>query len=97
MLQVDSNRLMAHNDDTLLFKLEYFIFLKLSSIQNATLEVTVVDYDPIGNRSEPIGKVVLGCSAIGSELSHWHEMLASPGLTIAKWHSLKDPEDGKPS
>ena len=64
--------------------------------QKVTLVVTVVDYDRIGT-SEPIGKVVLGCSAVGSELRHWSDMLASPRRPIAQWHSLKDPEDGKPS
>ncbi len=53
-------------------------------------------YDRIGT-SEPIGKVVLGCNATGTELRHWSDMLASPRRPIAQWHSLKDPEDGKPS
>ena len=64
--------------------------------QKVQLVVTVVDYDRIGT-SEPIGKVVLGCNATGTELRHWSDMLASPRRPIAQWHSLKDPEDGKPS
>ena len=56
----------------------------------------MVDYDRIGT-SDPIGKVVLGCSANGSELRHWSDMLASPRRPIAQWHTLKDPEDGKPT
>jgi synaptotagmin-1 len=56
--------------------------------------ITVVDYDRIGT-SEPIGKVVLGCSSTGSELRHWSDMLASPRRPIAQWHSLKDAEESK--
>jgi synaptotagmin-1 len=56
--------------------------------------ITVVDYDRIGT-SEPIGKIVLGCSATGSELRHWSDMLASPRRPIAQWHSLKEAEEGK--
>ncbi len=84
------------------FKLVYFIFdlrkkyMCSSFFQKVQLVVTVVDYDRIGT-SEPIGKVVLGCNATGTELRHWSDMLASPRRPIAQWHSLKDPEDGKPS
>lgn len=62
--------------------------------QKVQLVVTVVDYDRIGT-SEPIGKVVLGYSAAGTELRHWSDMLASPRRPIAQWHTLKDPEDGE--
>ncbi|KAL1109924.1 hypothetical protein AAG570_014158 [Ranatra chinensis] len=58
------------------------------------LVITVVDYDRIGT-SEPIGKVVLGYNATGTELRHWSDMLASPRRPIAQWHTLKDPEDEK--
>lgn len=61
-------------------------------IQKVQLVVTVVDYDRIGT-SEPIGKVVLGYQASGTELRHWSDMLASPRRPIAQWHTLKDPED----
>ncbi len=54
----------------------------------------MVDYDRIGT-SDPIGKVVLGCNAAGSELRHWSDMLASPRRPIANWHTLKDPEEPK--
>lgn len=63
-------------------------------IQKVNLVVTVVDYDRIGT-SEPIGKVVLGYNASGTELRHWSDMLASPRRPIAQWHTLKDPEDGE--
>lgn len=63
-------------------------------LQKVSLVVTVVDYDRIGT-SEPIGKVVLGYSAQGTELRHWSDMLASPRRPIAQWHTLKDPEDGE--
>ncbi|CAF2412268.1 unnamed protein product [Rotaria sp. Silwood2] len=76
---------------------ESFTFeVPFEQIQKVQLVVTVVDYDRIGT-SEPIGKVVLGCNATGTELRHWSDMLASPRRPIAQWHSLKDPEDGKPS
>lgn len=63
------------------------------AFQKVQLVVTVVDYDRIGT-SEPIGKVVLGYNASGTELRHWSDMLASPRRPIAQWHTLKDPEDG---
>ncbi|XP_017488612.1 PREDICTED: synaptotagmin-1-like [Rhagoletis zephyria] len=73
---------------------ESFTFeIPFEQIQKVVLVVTVVDYDRIGT-SEPIGKVVLGCNASGTELRHWMDMLASPRRPIAQWHSLKDPEDG---
>lgn len=73
---------------------ESFTFeVPFEHIQKVTLVVTVVDYDRVGS-SDPIGKVVLGCSApSGSELRHWMDMLASPRRPIAQWHTLKDPED----
>jgi len=61
-------------------------------LQKVNLVVTVVDYDRIGT-SEPIGKVVLGYNATGTELRHWSDMLASPRRPIAQWHTLKDPDD----
>ncbi|XP_044006291.1 synaptotagmin 1-like isoform X1 [Aphidius gifuensis] len=73
---------------------ESFTFeVPFEQIQKVNLMVTVVDYDRIGT-SEPIGKVVLGYNASGTELRHWSDMLASPRRPIAQWHTLKDPEDG---
>ena len=68
--------------------------LLLLSKQKIQLVITVVDYDRIGT-SDPIGKVILGCNASGTELRHWMDMLASPRRPIAQWHSLKDPEEGQ--
>ncbi|XP_023223166.1 synaptotagmin 1-like isoform X2 [Centruroides sculpturatus] len=74
---------------------ESFTFeIPFEQIQKVQLVVTVVDYDRIGT-SEPIGKVVLGCNATGTELRHWMDMLATPRRPIAQWHSLKDPYDGQ--
>lgn len=74
---------------------ESFTFeVPFEQIQKVNLQVTVVDYDRIGT-SEPIGKVVLGYNASGTELRHWSDMLASPRRPIAQWHTLKDPEDDK--
>lgn len=80
------------------FKLELVLYyintLLPTAQQKVNLVVTVVDYDRIGT-SEPIGKVVLGYNASGTELRHWSDMLASPRRPIAQWHTLKDPEDGE--
>ncbi|XP_049867870.1 synaptotagmin 1 isoform X3 [Pectinophora gossypiella] len=74
---------------------ESFTFeVPFEQIQKVNLVITVVDYDRIGT-SEPIGKVVLGYNASGTELRHWSDMLASPRRPIAQWHTLKDPEDGE--
>lgn len=74
---------------------ESFSFeVPFEQIQKVQLVITVVDYDRIGT-SEPIGKVVLGYNASGTELRHWSDMLASPRRPIAQWHTLKDPEDEK--
>ncbi|XP_055938933.1 synaptotagmin 1-like isoform X2 [Argiope bruennichi] len=74
---------------------ESFTFeIPFEQIQKVQLVITVVDYDRIGT-SDPIGKVVLGCNASGTELRHWMDMLASPRRPIAQWHSLKDPEEGQ--
>ncbi|XP_057661294.1 synaptotagmin 1-like isoform X2 [Diorhabda carinulata] len=74
---------------------ESFTFeVPFEQIQKVNLQITVVDYDRIGT-SEPIGKVVLGYNASGTELRHWSDMLASPRRPIAQWHTLKDPEDEK--
>ncbi|KAL1490030.1 hypothetical protein ABEB36_013941 [Hypothenemus hampei] len=74
---------------------ESFTFeVPFEQIQKVNLVITVVDYDRIGT-SEPIGKVVLGYNASGTELRHWSDMLASPRRPIAQWHTLKDPEDEK--
>ncbi|KAK2718060.1 synaptotagmin 1-like isoform X2 [Artemia franciscana] len=73
---------------------ESFTFeIPFEQIQKVELLITVVDYDRIGT-SDPIGKVVLGCNASGTELRHWSDMLASPRRPIAQWHTLKDPEEG---
>nr|ACN21655.1 synaptotagmin I [Pediculus humanus] len=72
---------------------ESFTFeVPFEQIQKVSLSITVVDYDRIGT-SDPIGKVVLGCTASGTELRHWSDMLASPRRPIAQWHTLKDPDD----
>lgn len=74
---------------------ESFTFeVPFEQMQKVNLVVTVVDYDRIGT-SEPIGKVVLGYNASGTELRHWSDMLASPRRPIAQWHTLKDPDDGE--
>ncbi|CAF0932846.1 unnamed protein product [Rotaria sp. Silwood1] len=74
---------------------ESFTFdVSFEEIQKVKLVILVVDYDRIGT-SEPIGKVVLGCRATGSELRHWSDMIASPRRPIAQWHALKEPGDEK--
>ncbi|EEB18762.1 synaptotagmin, putative [Pediculus humanus corporis] len=72
---------------------ESFTFeVPFEQIQKVNLSVTVVDYDRIGT-SDPIGRVILGCNAQGTELRHWSDMLASPRRPIAQWHTLKDPDE----
>lgn len=74
---------------------ESFSFeVPFEQMQKIQLVVTVVDYDRIGT-SEPIGRVILGYNASGTELRHWSDMLASPRRPIAQWHTLKDPEDAE--
>ncbi|PAA62052.1 hypothetical protein BOX15_Mlig002345g1 [Macrostomum lignano] len=69
---------------------ESFTFeVPFEQIQKVTLIVTVVDYDRIGT-SEPIGRVVLGCTATQAELRHWSDMLANPRRPIAQWHTLQE-------
>lgn len=72
---------------------ESFSFeIPFEQVPKVNLQVTVVDYDRIGT-SEPIGRVVLGMNAQGTELRHWSDMLASPRRPIAQWHTLRDPEE----
>ncbi|PAA55965.1 hypothetical protein BOX15_Mlig031935g3 [Macrostomum lignano] len=69
---------------------ESFSFeVPFEQIQKVSLIVTVVDYDRIGT-SEPIGRIVLGCTATGAELRHWSDMLANPRRPIAQWHTLQE-------
>lgn len=73
----------------MVFYLVCLVLSCFSRMQKITLIITVVDYDRIGT-SEPIGRVVLGCSATGSELRHWSDMLANPRRPIAQWHTLQE-------
>jgi len=34
--------------------------------------------------------VAVGCSATGTELKHWSDMLANPRRPIAQWHTLRE-------
>lgn len=63
------------------------ILVLVVSLQNATLHISVVDYDRIG-RSEPIGRVVIGKDAEMAQKRHWDDMLKFPRRPIAQWHSL---------
>jgi len=72
---------------------ESFTFdVPFEHVQKVSLVITVVDYDRIG-ASDPIGRVVLGCSSSGTELRHWSDMLANPRRPIAQWHTLHDITD----
>ncbi|ESO01376.1 synaptotagmin 1a, partial [Helobdella robusta] len=69
---------------------ESFSFeVAFEQIQKISLDITVVDYDRIGT-SDPIGHVLLGCNATGTELRHWSDMLANPRRPIAQWHTLQE-------
>ena len=76
------------------------------------LEVTVWDFDRRGS-NDFIGGLYLGPTGLGastssssngdedhSEVSHWADMLASPGEWVEQWHTLRpsmDPNVGIPS
>jgi len=67
---------------------EGFTFeVPFEQVQKVTMIFTVLDYDKLGN-NDPIGRVVVGCGASGTELRHWSDMLASPRRPIAQWHTL---------
>merc|ERR1711935_322060 len=67
---------------------ESFSFeVPFEQIQKVTLIITVLDYDKVGN-NDPIGRIIVGCGASGTELRHWSDMLASPRRPIAQWHTL---------
>nr|WDE41106.1 synaptotagmin [Phoronopsis harmeri] len=69
---------------------ESFTFeVPFEQIQKVQMYITVVDHDRIGS-SEPIGRVILGCNASGTELRHWSDMLANPRRPIAQWHTLQE-------
>ncbi|XP_075470044.1 synaptotagmin-2 isoform X2 [Ascaphus truei] len=72
---------------------ESFSFeIPFEQIQKVQVVITVLDYDKLG-KNEAIGKVFVGCSASGTELRHWSDMLANPRRPIAQWHPLKPEEE----
>ncbi|XP_018419154.1 PREDICTED: synaptotagmin-2-like isoform X2 [Nanorana parkeri] len=72
---------------------ESFSFeIPFEQIQKIQVVITVLDYDKLG-KNEAIGKVFVGCSASGTELRHWSDMLANPRRPIAQWHPLKPEEE----
>lgn len=69
---------------------ESFIFeIPWEKIREASLEVTVMDFDKVG-RNEMIGKIILGCRSGPMETRHWNDMVAKPRQQVAQWHLLKD-------
>lgn len=72
---------------------ESFSFeIPFEQIQKVQVVITVLDYDKLG-KNEAIGKIFVGCSASGTELRHWSDMLANPRRPIAQWHPLKPEEE----
>ncbi|XP_072279193.1 synaptotagmin-2-like isoform X2 [Pyxicephalus adspersus] len=72
---------------------ESFSFeIPFEQIQKVQVVITVLDYDKLG-KNEAIGKIFVGCSATGTELRHWSDMLANPRRPIAQWHPLKPEEE----
>ncbi|XP_076078453.1 synaptotagmin-7-like isoform X5 [Mytilus galloprovincialis] len=69
---------------------ESFIFeIPWERIREATIEVTVMDFDKVG-RNEMIGKVMLGSKSGPLESRHWNDMITKPRQQVAQWHLLKD-------
>ena len=67
---------------------ESFVFeVPFEQIQKVQLVITVVDYDRVGS-SDPIGRIVLGCTATGAELRHW----SAPAVA----HCLPPPGPAQP-
>jgi len=85
---IKKNTLNPYFNGSLSFEVSF------EQIQKVSLQVTVLDYDRMGN-NEGIGKLLLGCNATGTELRHWSDMLASPRRPIAQWHTLQPMEEDK--
>lgn len=85
---IKKNTLNPYFNESLSFEVSF------EQIQKVSLQVTVLDYDRMGN-NEGIGKLLLGCNATGTELRHWSDMLASPRRPIAQWHTLQPMEEDK--
>jgi len=57
------------------------------SLAGLSIELLVLS-DGLLGISEPIGRVTLGDQATGTQLSHWHELLAVRNAP-ARWHMLQ--------
>ncbi|XP_047451358.1 synaptotagmin VIII [Mugil cephalus] len=67
---------------------ESFTFdVTFEQIQRVNLVISVWDHDAV-TRNDPIGKIFLGCDAMGNQLRHWADMLSNPRRPVAQWHSL---------
>ncbi|NXP45682.1 SYT1 protein, partial [Heliornis fulica] len=71
---------------------EMFVFeVPFNQIQNVDVVISVWDHDKV-TKSEPIGKLFLGCRATGNQLRHWSDMLSNPRRPVAQWHNLQSPD-----
>ncbi|MBN3324124.1 SYT2 protein, partial [Atractosteus spatula] len=83
---VKKNTLNPYYNESFSFEIPF------EQIQKIQAVITVLDYDKIG-KNDAIGKIFVGCSATGTELRHWSDMLANPRRPIAQWHPLKPEEE----
>ncbi|XP_042546237.1 synaptotagmin-15-like [Dipodomys spectabilis] len=65
-----------------------------AKLDTASLSLTVLQ-DTEGDKSHPLGRVVLGpyMYSRGRELEHWNEMLNKPKELVKRWHALCSPSE----
>ncbi|XP_069876880.1 synaptotagmin-15 isoform X2 [Dipodomys merriami] len=65
-----------------------------AELDTASLSLTVLQ-DTEGDKSHPLGRVVLGpyMYSRGRELEHWNEMLNKPKELVKRWHALCSPSE----
>lgn len=58
-----------------------------------TVVAAIIPKDTQPSRDLILGNIILGpyMFARGDALSHWEDMMKSPGAMISKWHQLEDP------
>nr|XP_009933641.1 PREDICTED: synaptotagmin-8 [Opisthocomus hoazin] len=85
MTSVKKNTLSPYFNEVFVFEVPF------NQIQNVDVVISVWDHDKV-TKNEPIGKLFLGCRAMGNQLRHWSDMLSNPRRPLAQWHSLQPPD-----